>query len=161
MAAAFVLLTSAVWPAVNLKKEAERKKAPDFELQDRTGKVVRLTDYAGKVVLIDFWATWCVPCKSSIPWMNELFNKYRDAGFVVLGISMDEQGWDVVKPFAAKLAIQYPVVLGTKRVGYLYGDVNDLPVAFFVDRKQRVAAIHLGAGNRKDFEKAVKALLQP
>jgi cytochrome c biogenesis protein CcmG/thiol:disulfide interchange protein DsbE len=145
--------------AINLKKETERKRAPDFELKDKEGKPVRLSDYAGKVVLLDFWATWCGPCKSSIPWFNEMYGKYGPDGFVVLGISMDEDGWTSVKPFMDKLPIAYPVVLGNKRVAYLYGEVDSLPLAFFVDRNQRVAAIHLGAPSRKDFERTIKALL--
>jgi peroxiredoxin len=146
--------------AITLKKTAERKRAPDFELKDRNGKIVRLSDYAGKVILLDFWATWCGPCKSSIPWFNELYNKYGPEGLVVLGISMDEDGWTAVKPFMEKLPITYPVLLGNKRVAYLYGEVDSLPLAFFVDRNQRVAAIHLGAPSKKDFEKTIKALLR-
>ena len=146
--------------AITLKKTAERKRAPDFELKDRNGKIVRLSDYAGKVILLDFWATWCGPCKSSIPWFNELYNKYGPEGLVVLGISMDEDGWTAVKPFMKKLPITYPVLLGNKRVAYLYGEVDSLPLAFFVDRNQRVAAIHLGAPSKKDFEKTIKALLR-
>ena len=145
--------------AVSLKKEAERKRAPQFELQDAEGKTVRLSDYAGKVVLLDFWATWCAPCKSSIPWIVELSEKYRGDGLVVLGISMDEDGWPVVKPFVEKMHMTYPVLLGNKRVGYLYGDTEALPLAFFVDRNQRVAAIHAGSANRKEFEKTIRALL--
>ena len=146
--------------AITLKKEAGRKRAPVFELSDGDGKVVRLSDYAGKVVLLDFWATWCAPCKSSIPWMIELSEKYREAGFTVLGISMDEDGWTTVKPFVEKMKITYPILLGNKRVAYLYGDVDSLPLALFVDRNQRVAAIHLGPGSRKEFEKTIKVLLE-
>lgn len=144
---------------IDIKKESGRKRAPDFELKDSQGRSVRLADYAGKVVLIDFWATWCVPCKASIPWLNELSAKYQTEGFQVIGISMDQEGWPVVKPFADKLEISYPIVLGNKRVAYLYGDVDALPLAFFVDRKQRVAAIHLGPAGKKEFEKAVEKLL--
>ena len=84
---------------ITLKKEGERKRAPDFELKDGEGKTVRLSDYAGKVVLLDFWATWCAPCRGSIPWMNELSATYGSAGLAVVGISMDEDGWQAVKPF--------------------------------------------------------------
>jgi peroxiredoxin len=146
--------------AISIKKEAERKRAPNFELNDQAGQVVRLADYAGKVVLLDFWATWCVPCKASMPWFNEFVKQYDPVGFAVIGVSMDGGGWDTVRPFIEKMGITYPIVLGTKRVAYLYGDVEELPLAFLIDREQRVAAIHSGAASRKEFEKAVRALLQ-
>jgi thiol-disulfide isomerase/thioredoxin len=146
--------------AVTLKPEASRKRAPEFELKDSTGKAVKLSDYAGKVVLIDFWATWCAPCKSAMPWMNQLAAKYRGEGFEVIGISMDEDGWPKVQPFLNKVKVSYPILMGNKRVAYLYGDVDSLPLAFFVDRQGRVAAMHLGNASRKDFESTVKALLE-
>jgi peroxiredoxin len=145
--------------AIGIKKEADRKKAPEFDLKDSQGRVVRLSDFAGKVVLLDFWATWCAPCKESVPWFNELQAKYADRGFTVLAVSMDEGGWPVVKPFAEKAGMTYPVLLGTPRVAYLYGDVDSLPLAFFIDRAGRVAAIHLGPASRKDYDKVVRALL--
>ena len=145
--------------AIKLKKEAERKRAPDFELTDSNGRAMRLSDHAGRVVLLDFWATWCVPCKKSIPWIVELSEKYRDAGLVVIGISMDDGGWPVVKPFLEKMRVTYPVLMGTKRVAYLYGDADALPLAFFVDRDGRVAAIHLGPASKAEYERIIKALL--
>lgn len=151
-------LLSAASPT--LKREADRKKAPEFELQDKDGNTVRLADYRDKVVVIDFWATWCGPCKAEMPWLIELSKKYQEEGLVVLGISMDSDGWTTVKPFIEKMGVSYPILKGTKRVAYLYGDVDALPVAFFVDRQQKVAAIHLGALSRKQFEQTVRSLLE-
>jgi len=159
MAVTLVGAGSIASAAITLKKEGERKRAPDFELKNGDGKTVRLSDYAGKVVLVDFWATWCAPCRGSIPWMNELSETYRQSGLTIVGISMDEEGWQAVKPFMEKMKIRYPILMGNKRTAYLYGDVDSLPVAFFVDRKQRVAAIHLGSASRKEFEKTIKVLL--
>lgn len=156
---AWSLVSATPAAAISLQKEAQRKRAPDFELQDAQGNTVRLSAYKGKVVLLDFWATWCTPCKASMPWMNELSKKYAGDGLVVIGVSMDREGWQVIKPFTEKLQITYPILLGTPRVAYLYGDVDSLPLAFFVDRSQRVAAIHLGAASRKDFEKTIRLLL--
>jgi peroxiredoxin len=144
---------------ITLKKVPERKKAPDFELKDSEGRTVHLSDYRGKVVLLDFWATWCIPCKAEIPWLEELHKKYEAEGLAVVGISMDREGWPVVRPFLEKKGVTYPILLGNPRVAYLYGDVDALPVAFFVDREQRVAAIHPGAASRKQVESLVKALL--
>src|SRR5262245_20124661 len=118
------LVASMALYAVTLKKEGERKKAPDFELKDSEGKVVHLTDLVGKVVLLDFWATWCGPCKASMPWMNELAGTYRSEGLEVIGVSMDEDGWQVVRPFIEKMGVNYPILMGNKRVAYLYGDVS-------------------------------------
>ncbi len=154
-----IALTTNSAQAINLKKEGVRKKAPVFELKDAQGQVVRLTDYAGRVVLLDFWATWCGPCRSSMPWFNELSGKYREAGLTVVGVSIDQQGWDVVRPFIEKLQITYPILLGNQRVAYLYGDVDSVPLAFFIDRNQRVAAIHSGEAKQKEFERTIKMLL--
>lgn len=153
-----IAISSPAW-AIKIKKEGQRKRAPQLELKDSEGRTVRLSDYAGKVVLLDFWATWCAPCRTAIPWLIELSKKYEPDGLVVIGISMDEEGWDVVKPLIAEMQIVYPVVIGNPRVAYLYGGVEALPLAFFVDRSQRVAAIHLGPASRKEYEKVIKALL--
>jgi cytochrome c biogenesis protein CcmG/thiol:disulfide interchange protein DsbE len=155
-----LLLAAPAGAAIKIKKESQRKRAPQFELQDAEGGTIRLSDYAGKVVLLDFWATWCAPCQGSIPWLKELSEQYRGAGLAVIGISMDEEGWEVVKPFVEKMKITYPIAVGNKRTAYLYGGVDSLPLAFFIDRDQRVAAIHLGAADRNAFEKTIERLLR-
>lgn len=156
---AVLMIAASGASAISLKKETDRKRAPNFELADSEGRPVRLSDFAGRVVLVDFWATWCAPCKTSMPWFNELAEKYKEAGLTVIGISIDAEGWAAVKPFLESMRVTYPVVLGNKRVTYLYGDVDAVPVAFFVDRNQRVAAIHSGEASRKDFEKTIRTLL--
>src|SRR5437763_10436558 len=94
--------------------EAKRKKAPNFSLKDATGNTVNLADYRGKVVLVNFWATWCGPCEVEIPWFIEFEQKYKDQGFAVLGVSMDDDGWKSVKPYVAKHKINYRVVIGSE-----------------------------------------------
>ena len=145
--------------AAKIKKEKDRKRAPEFELTDSSGKPVRLADFKGKVLLLDFWATWCGPCKTEIPWFVEFAEKYKDQGLAVVGISMDEDGWSVVKPFMEKMEINYPVVLGSKRTAYLYGDIDGLPVTFLIDHEQKVAVVHAGLFKKKELERAIQELL--
>src|SRR5208283_5292529 len=92
------------------------KAAPDFALKDRDGATVHLSDYKGKVVMLDFWATWCGPCKIEIPWFMEFEQQYKDKGFAVLGVSMDEGGWDEVKPYIEERKINYRILLGDDKV---------------------------------------------
>ena len=141
------------------KAEKERKPAPDFELKDADGKTVRLSDYKGKVVLLDFWATWCGPCKMEIPWFIEFERKYKDKGFAVVGISMDEEGWQAVKPFVSELAINYRVLHGNDSIAQLYGGVDALPTTFLIDRDGKIAATHAGLTGRDDFEDGIKKLV--
>jgi peroxiredoxin len=146
--------------AATLKPDNERREAPDFALKDSDGKVVHLSDYKGKVVLLDFWATWCGPCKIEIPWFTDLQRKNKDRGFEVLGVSMDEDGWEAVKPFLADLEVNYRVVMGNDTTAQLYGGVDALPTTFLIDRAGKIAAVHVGLANRKDFVDGVEQLLQ-
>jgi thiol-disulfide isomerase/thioredoxin len=145
--------------AAPLKDASKRNAAADFALRDVDGKVVRLSDFRGKVVLVDFWATWCGPCKIMIPWFIELERKHKDKGFAVIGVSMDDDGWDVVKPFLARMNINYRVVIGTDSVAQSYGGIEALPTAFLIDREGRIAATHVGLTSRKEFENGVEQLL--
>jgi cytochrome c biogenesis protein CcmG/thiol:disulfide interchange protein DsbE len=121
---------------------------------------VHLSDYRGKVVLLDFWATWCGPCAMEIPWFMDLERRNKDRGFAVLGVSMDDEGWDAVKPFVAKLGVNYRVLMGNDLTAQLYGGVDALPTTFLIDREGRIAAVHVGLADRRDFDDGVERLLQ-
>ena len=146
--------------AASVKPDKERKEAPEFTLKDADGKVVHLKDYRGKVVLLDFWATWCGPCRIEIPWFTEMQRKNKDRGFEVLGVSMDDEGWEIVKPFLADLRVNYRVVIGNDATAQLYGGVDALPTTFLIDRGGKIAAVHVGLASRKDLEDGVEQLLE-
>lgn len=132
------------------KATKERRAAPDFTLKDSNGTTVHLSDYKGKVVVLDFWATWCGPCKIEIPWFMEFEQQYKDKGFAVLGVSMDEGGWDDVKPYIEQRKINYRILMGTDAVGQAYGGVDSLPTTFLIDRSGRIAASHVGLEKGKN-----------
>jgi cytochrome c biogenesis protein CcmG/thiol:disulfide interchange protein DsbE len=143
-----------------VKPGHERKQAPDFALKDADGKTVRLSDYRGKVVLLDFWATWCGPCKIEIPWFMEFERKYKDRGFAVIGVSMDEEGWEAVRPFVADRAVNYRIVIGSDETATHYGGVEALPTTFLIDRDGRIAATHVGLASKSSFQNGIEELLQ-
>jgi peroxiredoxin len=146
--------------AASLKPDKDRRNAPDFALKDADGRTVRLSDYRGKVVLLDFWATWCDPCRYEIPWFMDMERKKKDRGFAVLGVSMDDDGWEAVKPFIAQLGVNYRILVGTDETAQLYGGIDALPTTFLIDREGKIAFVHVGLGNRRDFEDGVEQLLQ-
>jgi len=146
--------------ASSVKPDTERHPAPEFALKDADGKTVRLEEYKGKVVLLDFFATWCGPCKIEIPWFMEWERKHKDKGFSVLGVSMDDEGWEVVKPFLADLKVNYRVVIGNDSTAQLYGGVDALPTTFLIDRNGKIAAVHIGLASKKAFEDGIEQLLQ-
>jgi peroxiredoxin len=139
-------------PPVEVKAEGVRKAAPEFALKDANGTTVRLSDYKGKVVVLNFWATWCGPCKVEIPWFIDFEKTYKDRDFAVLGVSMDEEGWPVVKPYLEQKKINYRVIIGTDELSQLYalvdprlsGGVDQLPTTMILDRKGRIASVHIG-----------------
>jgi peroxiredoxin len=146
--------------AAAVKPNKERKPAPEFALKDADGKLVHLSDYRGKVVLLDFWATWCSPCRIEIPWFMEMQRKNKDKGFEVLGVAMDDEGWEAVKPFLQELSVNYRIVMGNDAIAQAYGGVDALPTTFLIDREGKIAAIHVGLASKKDFEDGVQELLQ-
>ena len=144
-----------------VKPEKDRKTAPDFALKDSNGQTVHLSDYKGKVVLLDFWATWCGPCKIEIPWFMEFEQQFKDRGFAVLGVSMDEDGWTVVKPYIQNMKINYRIVLGNEQVSDLYGGLDSLPTTLLLDRQGKIASIHIGLGDggKEVFKNDIAQLL--
>jgi peroxiredoxin len=144
-------------------KAATKKEvpgAPEFTLKDGNGQTVHLSDYKGKVVLLDFWATWCGPCKIEIPWFMEFEQQFKDRGFAVLGVSMDEDGWKAINPYVKNMKVNYRVLLGNDEVGGLYGGLDSLPTTFLIDRQGRIVAKHIGIDSGKeDFKNAIVKLL--
>jgi len=136
------------------------KAAPDFALQDLAGKPVKLSDSAGRVRLIDFWATWCPPCREAIPDLNELHASYAKDGLTILGISMDDEPSKIVPPFAEKYKIQYTLLAGTEDVADKFGGVFGLPTTILIDQNGNVAETWIGGIPKDVIEKRVRELLK-
>jgi peroxiredoxin len=146
-------------PSSTYVKAGDRKPAPDFTLSDASGQPVRLSDFRGKVVLLNFWATWCSPCEQEIPWFVEFERANRDRGFTVLGVSMDEGGWAAVKPYIDRKRINYPVMIGDGNVAGLFGGLHAIPLTLIIDRAGRIAAIHAGLCRRDEYEGDIVSVL--
>ena len=142
-----------------VKPAGARQTAPEFVLKDVNGATVRLSDYRGRVVLLNFWATWCGPCKLEVPWFIEFEQANKDRGFAVIGISMDEDGWAEVKPFLAEYNVNYRTVLGNDIIAQLYGGVEALPTSFLIDRDGRVASVHQGLISKSIYQNEIQELL--
>ncbi len=146
-------------PAASLKAQASnRPEAPLFTATDLNGRKIQLADYKGKVVLLDFWATWCGPCRIEIPEFVNLQNRYRDRGLVVLGVSLDDSV-EPVREFYRELNMNYPVVMAEERIAELYGGILGLPTTFIIGRDGRIYSKHIGATDASVFEDEIKELL--
>ena len=147
------------------------KPAPAFALEDLSGKKVSLADYKGKAVLVNFWATWCAPCKIETPWLVELRDQYASQGFEVLGISTEGDGvgkddmaaWNKDKAAIAKevdrFKMPYPVLINGDSIADAYGGLDELPMSFFVDRTGKVIAVQMGLTSKADIESNIKKAL--
>jgi len=130
------------------------RPAPAFALTDLQGKTVSLADFAGRTVVIDFWATWCTPCKKQIPVLNAFHESPAGRDVALLGIAVDADGSEVVAPFAAEHRIQYPVLLGDEALAFDYG-APGFPALAVVDPQGRIDSLHLGVIGRSALEAAV------
>jgi peroxiredoxin len=161
VAALAILFSCSSLPPVEaqVRPTKDRKAAPDFSLKDENGKSVKLSDYRGKVVLLNFWATWCGPCKVEIPWFMEFEQQYKDKGFAVLGVAMDDEGWQAVKPYLSERKVNYRVLMGNDSVTQLYGGVDSLPTTFVIDKDGRIASAHVGLVGKNEYLGEIQALL--
>jgi cytochrome c biogenesis protein CcmG/thiol:disulfide interchange protein DsbE len=135
-----------------------RQTAPELSLRDADGALIELAALRGQVVVVNFWATWCGPCRVEMPWFVELHERYRDRGLTMIGVSLDDDGWTSVRPFAEAQAVTYPLAIGDDRVARAYG-VGALPTTFIVDRFGRIAVTHEGLVPKETYEREIASLL--
>ena len=135
--------------------------APDFDLKAIDGSSLKLSSLRGKAVLLNFWATYCEPCKVEMPWFVELQKQYGPQGFQVVGVAMDDASADNVLAFAKKMGVNYPILLGQESVGQSYGGIPVLPTTIFIDRNGKVIAREFGLQSRSVFVEHIKQALGP
>ena len=133
--------------------------APDFELKSLEGKNVKLSDYRGKAVLLNFWATWCEPCKIEMPWIVDLNKKYQPQGLVTLGVAMDDTSDADIAKFAKDMGVNYTILLGKDSVGDAYGGMQFLPTTFYIGRDGKIVKSNFGIKGADDIESYIKLAL--
>ena len=160
IALGFLCLLLPVHSPEDIATVSARKAAPDFSLVDSQDIRIKLSAYRGKVVLLDFWETFCGGCMIEIPWYMEFQNKYKDDGFAAIGVSMDDDGWKSVKPFLKKMPVNYPIVIGNQDLANRYGGITSFPLTLLIDRNGKIAESHAGMVDKSTFENEIKTLLQ-
>ena len=145
--------------ALGIGARGEGSLAPDFELPTTDGKTLKLSDYRGKAVLVNFWATWCGPCKIEMPWFVELQEQYGPQGLQIIGVSVDEGPREDVVKFAQEMKLNYPIVYGSNAVADSYGGVPGLPTSFYVDRNGRIVATNSGLVSHSEIVKNIEKAL--
>ena len=154
--------TAAVTEGGGVAEAAEKeppRPAPDFTLEDADGNEVTLSDLEGQVVLLNFWATWCGPCKIEMPWFVDFQRKYKDRGFAVVAVSLDEEGWEVVRPYAEEMQFNFPVVVGNDEMASKFGDVYALPTTLMINKEGEIVSTHTGLVGRDVYEEEIESLL--
>ena len=133
--------------------------APDFTLMTPDGRTMKLSDFHGKAVLLNFWATWCEPCKVEMPWFVDLQKKYGAQGFQVLGVAMDDASPNTIASFAQKMGVNYPILVGKEEVGAQYGGIDYLPSTFYINRDGKVIDHVFGLVSRSEIEANIEKAL--
>jgi cytochrome c biogenesis protein CcmG/thiol:disulfide interchange protein DsbE len=137
----------------------EATPAPQLRGRTLDGGEFLPENHRGRRILLNFWATWCGPCRTEMPWFVEFQDRYRDSGFTVLAVSVDQEGWEVVRPFIEEQGLNFPVFVGDRDFGEAFGGVNVLPTTFIVDRTGKITARHRGLIDKSEYEKEIEALL--
>ncbi len=140
-------------------KLAVSTPAPDFTLESLDGKNMRLSDFRGKAVLLNFWATWCGPCKIEMPWFVELQNQYASQGLQIVGVAMDDASKDDIAKFTKEMGVNYPILIGKEAVGDEYGGVPALPESFIIGRDGKIVDKILGLRGKAEIEDSIKKAL--
>lgn len=137
----------------------KREAAIDFKLTDSTGQQVQLSEYKDKVVLLNFWATWCGPCEIEIPWFREFETTYKDKGFAILGVSTDDSGWPTVRAYMETRKMNYRVLLEDDKMPAPYKDIEAIPTTYLIDREGRIAGAHTGLVSKSVYQDGIEKLL--
>ena len=144
-------------PAQGPGDPAKGSMAPAFELKNiADGKMVTLSSFRGKAVLLNFWATWCGPCKIEMPWLVDLQKKYGSQGFQIVGVAMDDADDKEIADFAKKMGVNYVVLKGTEKVGDLYGGIDRLPITYYIDPTGKVVEESIGLVSESTIEDHIK-----
>ncbi len=133
--------------------------APNFTLKSLDGKTVKLSDYRGKAVLVNFWATWCEPCNVEMPWLVDLHKKYASQGFEILGVAMDDIGEKGIAKFAQEKHVDYPILIGDDPVGDAYGGIPFLPGNFYIDRSGKIVDKAFGLKGKAEMEQDIQKII--
>lgn len=154
-----LMLVAALALFVVLPTYGQKTPAPEFSLKTSDGKTVQMSKLRGKVVVVNFWATWCGPCRYEIPDFIDVYSKTKEKGLEIVGISLDEQGWEVVLPFLDKNKINYPVVVASPREARKWGRIQYIPTTFIVDKQGFIVDTHTGVMTKDALLKKITPLL--
>lgn len=146
-------------PTASLAGDVRGVTAPDFELVSLDGRKVKLSDFRGKAVVLNFWATWCAPCKVEMPWFVDLQKHYASDGLEIVGVAMDDSDPQKIAQFASEMGVNYPVLLGTNKVSEAYGDVEYLPTTFYINRQGKIVGKVAGLIDKAQIENDARKAL--